>query len=52
MNRAEKLLEPTIFFNLCIESPYNSGPKSLAQVKYCSSLRGYCLNMIGPGACI
>ena len=28
MNCAEKLLEPTIFFNLYTKSPYNSGSES------------------------
>ena len=28
MNCDEKLLEPTIFFNLYTKSPYNSGSKS------------------------
>ena len=41
MNCAEKLLEPTIFFNLFTKSPYNSEfrfPKPLAQERFKSSL--------------
>ena len=36
MNCAEKLLEPTIFFNLYTKSPQNSG--SLAQERFKSNL--------------
>ena len=38
MNCTEKLLEPTIFFNLYTKSPQNSGPESLWQERFKSNL--------------
>ena len=38
MHCAEKLLEPTIFFNLYTKSPQNSVRKSLAQERFNSNL--------------
>ena len=34
MNCAEKLLEPTIFFNLYTKSPQNSGSESPWRIKF------------------